>query len=217
LRAFAYQNHREAKSHDTLSQETAVHTARPARQRTIMAADRGLFPRPRILHVLLVIVVAFGRAQLCSNNCGSSTFNVTDDGDCDDGGPGSAYDTCPYGTDCADCGPQPQSPAPPPASPGFFCSDTCNYHYVNDGYCEDGGPNSTSSNCEYGTDCTDCGPRSLAIAPSPPPPSSPRPSPPPPLLPGQLYWCNNTCNSGPGLDQCLGIRARIEMAGNHCR
>lgn len=35
----------------------------------------------------------------CIDTC---LFN--DDGDCDDGGPGSDYDLCELGTDCADCG-----------------------------------------------------------------------------------------------------------------
>ena len=35
----------------------------------------------------------------CENTCSSSH-----DGECDDGGPGSLYDICEYGTDCADCG-----------------------------------------------------------------------------------------------------------------
>ncbi|MBO6939293.1 MAG: hypothetical protein JJ863_30260 [Deltaproteobacteria bacterium] len=37
----------------------------------------------------------------CTNTCDSAN-----DGDCDDGGPGSAYDVCEYGTDCGDCGPR---------------------------------------------------------------------------------------------------------------
>lgn len=35
----------------------------------------------------------------CSNSCNSSN-----DGECDDGGPGAQYDVCALGTDCADCG-----------------------------------------------------------------------------------------------------------------
>ncbi len=37
------------------------------------------------------------------------------------------------------------------------CSDTCTYPA--DGDCDDGGPGSTFSLCDLGTDCTDCGPR----------------------------------------------------------
>lgn len=35
----------------------------------------------------------------CTNTC-----NSANDGDCDDGGPGSSYAVCALGTDCADCG-----------------------------------------------------------------------------------------------------------------
>lgn len=35
----------------------------------------------------------------CTNTCSSA-----DDGDCDDGGPGSEYSVCALGTDCGDCG-----------------------------------------------------------------------------------------------------------------
>lgn len=37
----------------------------------------------------------------CTNTC-----RYADDGDCDDGGPGSDYSFCELGTDCADCGPR---------------------------------------------------------------------------------------------------------------
>jgi subtilisin-like proprotein convertase family protein len=37
--------------------------------------------------------------ELCTNTCGYAS-----DGDCDDGGTGSAYSVCNLGTDCADCG-----------------------------------------------------------------------------------------------------------------
>jgi hypothetical protein len=36
---------------------------------------------------------------LCSNEC-----EYADDGECDDGGTGSAFDVCDYATDCGDCG-----------------------------------------------------------------------------------------------------------------
>jgi len=40
---------------------------------------------------------------------------------------------------------------------GSLCTDTCDYQ--SDGVCDDGGPNALYSACDYGTDCTDCGPR----------------------------------------------------------
>jgi hypothetical protein len=42
-----------------------------------------------------------------------------------------------------------------------LCSDTC--QYSGDGACDDGGPNSSYSVCELGTDCTDCGPRGGSV------------------------------------------------------
>ena len=40
---------------------------------------------------------------------------------------------------------------------GGLCDDTC--AFSDDGACDDGGPDSSFSVCEFGTDCTDCGPR----------------------------------------------------------
>lgn len=40
--------------------------------------------------------------DVCENTCES-----TGDGECDDGGEGSDFDVCAYGTDCDDCGPRP--------------------------------------------------------------------------------------------------------------
>ena len=73
----------------------------------------------------------------------------------------------------------PPSPPPPPHPP-LACSDACEEHgWASDGVCDDGGPGSTYSGCEVGTDCSDC---SARWAPSPPPlpPPTPPPSPPPP-------------------------------------
>lgn len=75
------------------------------------------------------------------------------DGECDDGGPGSLYDYCDYGSDCGDCGPRSSSiPAVV-----LICEDTCMYAF--DGECDDGGPDSLYDYCPYGSDCGDCGPR----------------------------------------------------------
>lgn len=38
-----------------------------------------------------------------------------------------------------------------------ICDDTC--FWPADGECDDGGPNSLTDYCEYGTDCNDCGTR----------------------------------------------------------
>jgi len=56
---------------------------------------------------------------VCSNEC---TF--AHDGECDDGGPGSDYSVCVFGSDCGDCGPRGGSDAgDPPASDPF--ADLC--------------------------------------------------------------------------------------------
>jgi hypothetical protein len=43
------------------------------------------------------------------------------------------------------------------SSSGALCTNTC--EYANDGDCDDGGPSSDTSLCDYGTDCGDCGTR----------------------------------------------------------
>ncbi len=49
-----------------------------------------------------------GDEGLCSNDC-----RFAHDGQCHDGGPGSASDVCALGTDCGDCGPrEPEAPDP---------------------------------------------------------------------------------------------------------
>ena len=61
-------------------------------------------------------VAATGAADTCTD--GSCPH--TDDGDCDDGGPGSEYAVCPLGTDCNDCAASAAgggTPATPVASP----------------------------------------------------------------------------------------------------
>ena len=108
--------------------------------------------------------------SICTNTCNYST-----DGECDDGGPGSRFPICAYGTDCKDCGPRPvlspppPAPPPPPATPpGIICLNTC--FHSSDTDCDDGGPGSKYSSCAYGTDCEDCGPRPVRSPPASPPP-----------------------------------------------
>jgi len=80
--------------------------------------------------LLLLLVLERGTAQLCTNTCtGANDEAFASDGDCDDGGPGAEFivagTSCPYGSDCADCGyrslltaPEPPPlPRPPPPSP----------------------------------------------------------------------------------------------------
>merc|ERR1719453_1742648 len=67
--------------------------------------------------------------------------------------------SCPYGTDCADCGARfayppsppplppslPPPPSPPPVPPPMLCTDTCEgplgqSAYISNGVCQDGAP-----------------------------------------------------------------------------
>ena len=52
----------------------------------------------------------------------------------------------------------PQAPPPAPACTSGCC-ETC--QYASDGYCDDGGSGSEYSDCSLGSDCTDCGSRSV--------------------------------------------------------
>ena len=76
------------------------------------------------------------------------------------------------------------SPPPPPPPPPMACDDAC--AFATNGVCQDGGPDAKGASCEYGKDCSDCGPRPiLHPSPSPPPPPPryrvrPRMPPPPP-------------------------------------
>ena len=95
-------------------------------------------------------------SSFCGDSCRWSA-----DGACDDGGPGAQYTSCPFGSDCQDCGsrspspppppspppsppplpgppPPPQPTAPPPLGPACsVCYDTC--ASSDNGVCEDGG------------------------------------------------------------------------------
>jgi len=76
--------------------------------------------------------------------------------------------------------PPPTTPPPssPPAGADALCGDSC--LYAADGECDDGGPNALpDALCGLGTDCTDCGPRTLADAPPlvPDEPLEPPPAP----------------------------------------
>jgi hypothetical protein len=124
--------------------------------------------------------------QLCENTC-----QWAFDRECDDGGPGSLYNICAYGTDCGDCGPRPAASGPglgPPTpthghTAGQLCENTCQWAF--DRECDDGGPGSLYNVCAYGTDCGDCGPRAAAGGPGPvaPHPVAPHPVAPHPVAP----------------------------------
>jgi len=143
--------------------------------------------------------MALSRRQLhdrCENSCIYPT-----DGICDDGGGGSQYAVCGLGTDCDDCGARwgfpaapplpPSTPAPPlmppappmlpPMPPPPLCVDVCSYPA--DGFCDDGGPGSVFADCDFGSDCTDCGSRAQSPSSPPKPPLTPPLPPQPPMLP----------------------------------
>ena len=48
---------------------------------------------------------------------------------------------------------------------GFVSEEVCNEgcRYTEDTECDDGGPNSVTSFCEFGSDCNDCGPREVLV------------------------------------------------------
>eukprot|EP00966_Prymnesium_polylepis_P274933 6352771-Prymnesium_polylepis.1 len=114
---------------------------------------------------------------LCIDTCTHAS-----DGDCDDGGAGSEFGMCTFGSDCTDCGerhsqetpprapsvpppsvpPPPSSPSPPgpPPLPPWLpasCSNDCTH--ASDGDCDDGGAGSEYAACLSGSDCADCGAR----------------------------------------------------------
>jgi len=90
-----------------------------------------------------------GGGTVCTNTCSDAG-----DGWCDDGGPGSDFSICAFGTDCADCGPRSGSGD---TGGSGACNDDCMFYA--DGECDDGGPGAMWDLCDLGTDCTDCGPR----------------------------------------------------------
>jgi hypothetical protein len=83
----------------------------------------------------------------CKNTCEGGNLSTVGDGSCDDGGRGSVYSVCAYGTDCEDCGPR------------QLCNSSC--ETPSNGICEDGAQNSSSAKCDFGTDCNDCGSREI--------------------------------------------------------
>ena len=106
--------------------------------------------------------------------------------------PGTAARLCSLNLPLAS--PSPPRPPPPPPElprpmlpPFCACSDAC--EYAHDGYCDDGGPGASYSDCATGSDCTDCGAVRCGLYPEPlrPPrgPPAQLEPPPPPSLPPQ--------------------------------
>ncbi|HNQ23535.1 MAG TPA: hypothetical protein PKK06_10615 [Phycisphaerae bacterium] len=78
---------------------------------------------------------------VCVSN--STLCPYRNDGECDDGRPGSLSDLCSYGTDPEDCA-------------GVVALDPCPYR--SDGECDDGRAAAATYLCAYGTDPEDCEP-----------------------------------------------------------
>lgn len=87
---------------------------------------------------------------ICLDACGGYTFDgegtmveilYHNDQHCDDGGDGSEFSTCPYGTDCTDCGPRPAThmyatrrvanSGTTRRRLGFFENEACQWLYEN--------------------------------------------------------------------------------------
>lgn len=93
-----------------------------------------------------------------SSTC-MDTCAYAGDGACDDGGPGAQFNACEFATDCTDCGERNAADAPVEPVPGTEgCAENCG-EFSMDGECDDGGPNSTTDICPFGSDCADCGAR----------------------------------------------------------
>ena len=68
---------------------------------------------PQLARILLLaLMVGFASAQVCTETCIDASNGI-----CNDGGPGSEFLYCSYGTDCTDCGPRVSPPYPPGMAP----------------------------------------------------------------------------------------------------
>jgi len=105
----------------------------------------------------ILALVQTASAQTCSNTCTIYGIDQTNNGLCSDGGTGSSYSSCAYGTDCADCGTRTAACVP-------VCLDNCGL-FNSDAQCDDGGLGAQYSYCDNGNDCTDCGDSCRTTAP----------------------------------------------------
>ena len=108
--------------------------------------------------VLAVVAVSFwGCALETADDIASGETLCTDtcrwagDGECDDGGSGSLYSVCEYGTDCMDCGPRegtggsggdPSGCNLTCSGDGFYYSCASSSSTTTYSYCSNGNPSS---------------------------------------------------------------------------
>ena len=142
--------------------------ASPRRCRTTsLDAFRGArVPRTLLMIMALLLGSARGQQQ-CDDTCGGWFIN---NGECNDGGPGSEYSVCPYGTDCTDCkrppADRPADNSPPRCpSPSLRSRLALSHPLAAFGRCVRSG-----------------GPRTIPPPALPPPPSPPTPPPPPDII-----------------------------------
>ena len=146
---------RHATSAKNLFKESSVKHLRTMESGTGSNAHQASLQRRKLL-------------DICSNTCSYSY-----DSECDDGGPGSDYSICGFGTDCADCGVRSDEDynsggGSSSGGSNFGCASgeencVCNNDCSDafDGVCDDGGTGSGTTICNIGSDCGDCGPRYL--------------------------------------------------------
>ena len=83
-----------------------------------------------------------GGGGVCDDTCPFAS-----DGWCADGGTGSSFlNLCNCGTDCSDCGPRSDCPAPNNTTTSEVCSDNCG-NWTSNGSCDDGGSGSSYDVC----------------------------------------------------------------------
>ncbi len=103
-----------------------------------------------------VLTVSMWMVTAALSGCGGGgSTRDAGGGGLDAAGGGTTDAPIPPGTDAPMLA-RPDSAAPP----GTLCDDSCTF--ASDMECDDGGPDSMTSVCAFGTDCSDCGPRDPA-------------------------------------------------------
>src|SRR5690554_5642038 len=123
-------------------------------------------PNNKLINIMTYTFIVFGMIFLfsscnkkgCTDSkaCNYSSEATKDDGTCNYGclGIGSSSSSSSGGSSSGGSSSGGSSSS---SSGGPLCTNTCAYAF--DGVCDDGGPGSAYSVCDYGSDCADCGPR----------------------------------------------------------